>query len=57
MAPCLLTEAVHHGVEVAVGGVEEVIDVFEHLDVAVEVHHLAEVQELQFIWIKEKGKS
>lgn len=40
VAPCLFAETVHDSVEVAVGGVEEVVYVVVHLDVCVQVHHL-----------------
>ena len=46
VAPCFLAKAIHNGVEVAVWGVHEVIDVFENLDVSIEVHHFAVLQKL-----------
>lgn len=45
--PCLLTETVHHGIEMAVWGVEKMVDVFEHLYVSVQVYQLAVLHELQ----------
>lgn len=40
VTPCVLTKAIHHGVEVAVGHVEKVINVIKHLYVAVQVDQL-----------------
>lgn len=40
VTPSVLTKAIHHGVEVAVGHVEKVINVIKHLYVAVQVDQL-----------------
>lgn len=49
VAPSLFAEAVHDCVEVGVWVVEEVVYVAKHLDVAVQVYHLAVLYELQHV--------
>ncbi|KAA8536716.1 hypothetical protein F0562_029194 [Nyssa sinensis] len=46
VTPRFLTEAVHHRIEIAIWHVEEVIDVLVHLDVSVQVYHLAVLHKL-----------
>ena len=46
VAPRLLAEAVHDGVEAALVEVEQVVDVVEHPDVFVQVHHPLVLHEL-----------
>lgn len=48
MAPSFLTEAIHYSVEITVGKVKEVVDVFKNLDISVKVDHLAVLHKLQF---------
>jgi hypothetical protein len=47
VAPRLLAEAVHHRVEVALLELEQLVDVLEHLDVRVQVHHPLVLHELR----------
>lgn len=47
VAPSFLAETVHHGVELAVRQVEEVVDVVVHLNVSVQVYHLVVFHKLQ----------
>jgi hypothetical protein len=46
VAPRLLAEAVHHRVEAALLELEQLVDVLEHLDVSVQVHHPLVLHEL-----------
>nr|ACR36593.1 unknown [Zea mays] len=46
VAPRLLAEAVHHRVEVPLLELEQAVDVLEHLDVRVQVHHPLVLHEL-----------
>jgi hypothetical protein len=46
VAPRLLAEAVHHRVEVPLLELEQLVDVLEHLDVRVQVHHPLVLHEL-----------
>ena len=46
VAPRLLAEAVHHRVKVALLELEQLVDVLEHLDVRVQVHHPLVLHEL-----------
>jgi hypothetical protein len=46
VAPRLLAEAVHHGVELALVEVEQVVDVLVDLHVRVQVHHALVLHEL-----------
>lgn len=41
VAPCIFAEAVHHGVEMAIRQLEQVVYVTVHLDVPVQVYHHA----------------
>nr|ACR38731.1 unknown [Zea mays] len=67
VAPRLLAEAVHHRVEVPLLELEQAVDVLEHLDVRVQVHHPLVLHELhestrdvstatEQLWAKEKAK-
>ena len=51
VAPRLLAEAVHHGVEIRVRILEQVVDVLKHLDVSVQVYHLAILHKLHALYI------
>jgi hypothetical protein len=46
IAPCFLTEAVHGSIEVAIRHVKEVIYVIKHLDVTIQIYHLAILHKL-----------
>ena len=46
VAPCLLAEAVHDGVEMAVGVVEEMVYVVVYLDVSIQIYHLLVLHKL-----------
>ena len=46
VAPSLLTEAVHHSIKIAVGQVKQMVNVFIHLDVPIQVYHLVELHKL-----------
>jgi hypothetical protein len=48
IAPCLLTKAIHHSIKVPIQTViKEVINIFKHLDITVQVDHLVILHELQ----------
>lgn len=47
VTPCFLTEAIHDSIEVSIRSVKEVIYVVEHLDVRVQIYHLAVLLKLQ----------
>lgn len=46
-APCLLTEAVHHSIKLAIRQLKEVIDIVKHLYITVQVDHLLILHKLQ----------
>lgn len=41
VTPCLLTKTVHHSIEGAVGSIKQVVYVVIHLNVRIQIHHLA----------------
>lgn len=47
VTPCVLTKAIHHGVEVAVGHVKQVINVIKHLYIAIQVNQLLILHKLK----------
>lgn len=47
VTPCFLTEAVHHGIEITIRCVKEMINVIIHLDIRIQVNHLAIFLKLQ----------
>ena len=47
VAPCFLTETVHHSMKVAIFQVKEVVDVIKNLDIAIQIYHLSVLHELQ----------
>jgi hypothetical protein len=46
VAPCFLTEAVHHSIEATIRHVKEVVYVVKYLDVPVQIYHLAILHKL-----------
>lgn len=56
VAPCLLAETVHHGVEIRIRVIEQVVYVVKHLDVSVQVYHLAVFYKLRFFFFHDKTK-
>lgn len=46
VTPSLLTETVLHGIEVAIWHIKEVIYVLKHLDISIQVYHLAILHKL-----------
>lgn len=48
VAPCLLTEAIHHGIEVAIRQSKQVVYVLIDLDICIEVYHLLVLDELRY---------
>lgn len=49
MAPCLLAKTVHGGIEVAVWCVKQVVYVFKHLNISIQIYHLLVLLKLQII--------
>lgn len=48
VAPCFLTKAILHSIEVVVWKIKEVVYVFKNLNVSIKVNHLTILHKLQF---------